>query len=129
MKSPVSGFKFYMVYVAIFELAALILAVPMSYLMARIVIYYSKPNYRNQIDTEFQKEWNGKPSDEYYAWIRLRHRYLQEDCPPKFLKHITDRLSSVNKRDNLSGLSVNVKGEIEFSGGEKNFRDRQIDPD
>ena len=107
---------------AIFELAAVILAVPMSYLMARIVMHYSKPDYRNEIDTEFQKEWNGRPDDEFYAWIRLRMKYLQEDCPPKYLKHIKERISSVNKRDHLSNISVNSEGSIEFAKGEKPFR-------
>lgn len=114
---------------AIFELVAVILAVPMSYLMARIVMYYSRPNYRNEIDTEFQKEWNGRPDDEYYAWVRLRRRYLQEDCPPKHLKHIKERMSSVNKRDNLSNISINSKGAIVFARGEEPFRDPETGQD
>jgi len=114
---------------AIFELVAVILAVPLSYLMARIVMYYSRPGYRNDIDTEFQREWNGRPEDEFYAWVRLRRRYIQEDCPPKFLKHIKIRMNAVNKRDNLSNIAVNDKGAIEFADGEKPFSDPESEKD
>lgn len=104
---------------AIFELVAVVLAVPFSYLMARLVKYYSRPNYRNEVDTDFQKEWNGKPEDEYEAWIRLRNNYLRQDIPSKYLKHIEMRLSSVNKRDHLSNISVGEDGQL-YTGGRKN---------
>lgn len=103
---------------AIFELVAVILAVPFSYLMARLVKYYSRPNYRNDVDTDFQKEWNGKPDDEYEAWLRLRRRYLRQDVPGKYLDHIRMRISSVNKRNHLSNLSVSEQGTL-YRAGEK----------
>lgn len=103
---------------AIFELVAVILAVPLSYFMARLVKYYSRPNYRNDVDTDFQKEWNGKPDDEYEAWLRLRRRYLRQDVPVKYLEHIQMRISSVNKRDHLSNLSVSEHGTL-FRAGKK----------
>lgn len=103
---------------AIFELVAVILAVPFSYLMARLVKYYSRPNYRNEVDTDFQKEWNGKPDDEYEAWLRLRRKYLMQDVPAKYLDHIKMRLSSVNKRDHLSNVSVGENGTL-YRGGER----------
>ena len=112
---------------AIFELVAVILAVPFSYLMAKLVKYYSRPNYRNEVDTDFQKEWNGKPDDEYEAWLRLRRKYLRQDVPGKYLAHIKMRLSAVNKRDHLSELSVNEKGDI-YRGGEKDpFKNSESD--
>lgn len=107
-----------MINYAIFELVAVILAVPFSYLMAKLVKYYSRPNYRNEVDTDFQKEWNGRPEDEYEAWLRLRRKYLRQDVPGKYLDHIRMRLSSVNKRDHLSNVSVNEDGEL-FRGGDK----------
>ena len=103
---------------AIFELIAVALAVPFSYLMARLVKYLSRPNYRNVVDTDFQKEWNGRPEDEYEAWIRLRSKYLRQDIPYKYLKHIEMRLSSVNKRDHLSNMSVGEDGQL-YTGGKK----------
>lgn len=108
-----------MINYAIFELVAVILAVPFSYLMARLVKYYSRPNYRNEVDTDFQKEWNGRPDDEYEAWLRLRCKYLRQDVPGKYLQHIKMRMSSVNKRDHLSTISVDEKGALN-SGGYKN---------
>ncbi|WP_340106426.1 hypothetical protein [Rhodohalobacter sp. 8-1] len=103
---------------AIFELVAVILAVPFSYLMAKLVKYYSRPNYRNEVDTDFQKEWNGKPEDEYEAWLRLRRKYLRQDVPGKYLDHIRMRMSSLNKREHLSNLSVSENGEL-YTGGDK----------
>lgn len=101
---------------AIFELVAVVLAVPFSYFLARVVNYYSRPNYRNDVDTDFQKEWNGKPDDEYEAWLRLRRRYLRQDVPGKYLDHIRMRISSVNKRDHLSNLSVSETGTLHRAG-------------
>ncbi|MFO7845042.1 MAG: hypothetical protein R6V27_00665 [Balneolaceae bacterium] len=98
---------------AIFELVAVIFAVPLSYLMARLVKYYSRPGYREEVDSDFHKEWNGRPEDEYYAWIRLRHKYLRQDVPDKYLSHIHMRISSVNKRDHLSNTAVGENGLIE----------------
>lgn len=107
-----------MVNYAIFELVAVILAVPFSYFMARLVKYYSRPNYRNEVDTDFQKEWNGKPEDEFEAWLRLRRKYLRQDVPGKYLDHIRMRMSSVNKRDHLSNISVSENGEL-YPDGDK----------
>lgn len=110
---------------AIFELAAVIFAVPFSYLMAKLVKFYSRPNYRNEVDTDFQKEWNGKPEDEYEAWLRLRCKYLQQDIPVKYLKHIRMRVSSVNKRDHLSNVSVSENGEL-YRGYDKDSSNPDI---
>jgi len=118
-----------MINYAIFEIVAVILAIPMSYAMARVVQYYSRPNYRNDIDTDFQKEWNGKPEDEYYAWIRVRRRYLYQDSPAKHLRHINERLASVNKRSNLSNVLVDDKGELRVAKGERHFRSPESDSD
>jgi len=107
-----------MIEYAIFELVAVMLAIPFSYLMSRLVKYFSRPNYRNEVDTDFQKEWNGRPDDEYEAWLRLRRKYLRQDVPVKYLQHIKMRLSSVNKRDHLSNVSVGENGTL-CSGGQK----------
>lgn len=107
-----------MTHYAIFELVAVILAIPFSYFMAQLVKYYSRPNYKNDVDTDFQKEWNGKPEDEYEAWLRLRRKYIRQDVPGKYLDHIQMRLSGVNKRDHLSNTSVNERGDL-YRGGEK----------
>lgn len=116
-----------MITYAIFELVAVILAVPFSYLMARIVKYYSRPNYRNEVDTDFQKEWNGKPDDEYGAWLRLRRKYLRQDVPGRYLDHIRMRISSVNKRDHLSNLSVTETGEIYQAGDKDSSKSSETD--
>lgn len=101
---------------AIFELVAVILAVPLSYLMAWLVKYYSRPGYREEVDSDFQKEWNGRPEDEYYAWLRLRRKYLRQDVPDKYIRHIQMRLTSVHKRDHLSNSAVGEFGLIEQDG-------------
>lgn len=116
-----------MINYAIFELVAVILAVPFSYLMARLVKYYSRPNYRNEVDTDFQKEWNGNPDDEYGAWLRLRRKYLRQDVPGKYLQHIKMRLSSVNKRDHLSNVSVDENGTLKRGGEQDSSKSSETD--
>lgn len=118
-----------MIEYAIFELAAVILAVPFSYFMARVVKYYSRPGYREEIDSDFHREWNGRPEDEYYAWLRLRRSYLQHDVPPKHLEHIKMRIESVNKRGHLSNLCVNQNGRVLKAGEERSFKDWETDRD
>lgn len=102
---------------AIFEVVAVVLAIPFSYMLSRVVKHYSKPNYRNEIDSDFLREWNGKPEDEYYAWIRLLRQYRDQDSPKGHFRHIKQRLSLLNKRDMLSGMSVDDKGRVVDSSG------------
>lgn len=104
---------------AIFELVAVILAVPFSYIMSRVVKYYSLPGYKEEIDSHFHKEWNGKPEDEYYAWLRVRKDYLQHDVPPKYLDHIKMRIASINKRNHLSDFYVDSSGHMNSAGEER----------
>lgn len=101
-----------MITLAIFELFAIILAIPMSYLLAYIVKQISEPDYKNDIDSDFLREWSGEPEDEYYAWLRLRWRYRNQDSPPKHLQYIHNRIKMLKKRDLLSVYGVTEKGKI-----------------
>lgn len=97
---------------AVIEFLFLLLALPLSYGMARWMIYVSKPDFRDDIQSQFLCEWNGQPDDEYYAWMRLRNRYRYLDSLPKHLIYIQQQMNSCHKRDMLSGYSVGEMGEI-----------------
>jgi hypothetical protein len=116
-----------MITFAIFELFAIILAIPMSYLLACIVKQISKPGYRNDIDSDFLREWSGEPEDEYYAWLRLRRRYRNQDSPPKHFHHIQNRIKMLKKRDLLSEYGVTERGKIiKFSDSNHTDSDKTI---
>ncbi|MFU8813050.1 MAG: hypothetical protein ACNA78_08780 [Balneolaceae bacterium] len=96
----------------IFEIVAVVLAIPLCYLLAYAAKYVSRPNYKNDIDEDFQREWNGTPEDKYYAWIRLRNLYLHYDSPTKYIGHIQFRMEQVNRRSFLSSTLVDHNGEL-----------------
>lgn len=97
---------------AVFELFAIVLAIPLSYLLAVFVKRLSEPGYKEDIQSDFLREWNGKPEDEYYAWIRLRERYRHMDMLPKHFTYIKQQLAMINKRSHLSDYSVSESGAI-----------------
>ena len=101
-----------MIQLAVFEIILLMMTLPLSYAMAYWMRELSKPDFRDDIQSEFLREWSGEPDDEYYAWLRLRHRYRQRDSLPKHLLYIQDQINKANKRAMLSGFSVNERGNV-----------------
>ena len=101
-----------MIRFALFEILLLMMALPLSYAMAYWMRELSKPDFRDDIQSEFLREWSGDPDDEYYAWLRLRNRYMQRDSLPKHILYIQDQIGTANKRAMLSGFSVNEKGNV-----------------
>jgi hypothetical protein len=97
---------------AVFELSGFLLAIPISYIMARVIRNRSKPGYRDEIDSDYLREWTGDPEDEFYAWLRLRNRYLQQDSPPGYSRYVNQKMDSLTKRDMLSVYSVNRNGQV-----------------
>jgi hypothetical protein len=98
---------------AVFEILLLVLVLPLSYGMAYWMRYLSEPDYRDDIQSEFLREWNGEPDDEYYAWIRLRNRYRNRDSLPKHLHYIEDKIKNADKRPMLSGSSMDEFGNVD----------------
>ena len=117
-----------MIQLAIIEIILLMMALPLSYAMAYWMRELSKPDFRDDIQSEFLREWNGEPDDEYYAWLRLRNRYRQRDSLPKHLHYIHNQIGKANKRAMLSGFSVNEEGTVKenLSAG-RNSNSQKID--
>ncbi|MDX1592493.1 MAG: hypothetical protein R3283_11040, partial [Balneolaceae bacterium] len=84
------------------------------YGMAYWMRYLSAPDYRDDIQSEFLREWSGEPEDEYYAWIRLRNRYRKRDSLPKHLHYIQGKIDHADMRQMLSGSSVDEFGIVDF---------------
>jgi hypothetical protein len=97
---------------AFIELLTFVLAMPLRYLMAKYIKKLSAGDYRYEIDSDYLREWKGEPDDEYYAWLRLRYRYISQDSPGIYLKHIDRRIDELSKRDMLSGFSINTGGDV-----------------
>ncbi len=97
---------------AVIEIITIVLAIPLSYLMAHYFKKISANDYRDQIDSDYLREWNGESDDEYYAWIRIRHRYINQDSPGNYFRYIDGKMGEITKRGMLSTFSISKGGDI-----------------
>lgn len=103
-----------MPHTAIYELVAIILALPLSYVLAYLVKKwaYKFTAYQNEIDRLFVTYWNGRPEDEYNAWLKVRRTMLNTSASKKQLKYIDKNLRKVNRNTYISGSYIGDDGEI-----------------
>jgi len=103
--------------IAIYELVAVVLALPLSYGLA----YLSKKwvdkltAYQNQIDHLFITYWNGRSEDEYYAWQQVRFQLLSETPSKKELKYVHRKLKNTDKSTYLSGSYISKSGRLKMN--------------
>ena len=96
---------------AIYEIFALILAIPMSYGLAKLAKYWSSKSWLDEVDQVFQSNWNGRPEDELYAWMKTRNVF--ENRPgrrPRQRNYIERQINFVNRRKLYSEVTVNDEG-------------------
>lgn len=100
--------------IAIYELVAVILALPLSYLLAYVIKRwaYKFTAYQNEIDRLFVTFWNGHPEDEYNAWLKVRRTMLNASPSKKQMKYIDKNLRKVNRNHYISGSYIGDDGEI-----------------
>lgn len=99
---------------AIYELVAVILALPLSYGLALFVKKWANKftAYQNEIDRLFVTYWNGRPEDEYYAWLKVRQTMLNASPTKKQMKYIDKNLKKVNRNSYISGSYIGDDGDI-----------------
>ena len=100
--------------IAIYELVAVILALPLSYLLAYVIKRwaYKFTAYQNEIDRLFVTFWNGRPEDEYNAWLKVRRTMLNASPSKKQMKYIDKNLRKVNRNHYISGSYIGDDGKI-----------------
>jgi len=102
---------------AIYELAAVILALPLSYALAFLLKKwaYKFTAYQNEIDRLFVTYWNGRPEDEYNAWLKVRRTMQNASPSEKQMKYVDKNLRKVNRNNYISGSYIGDDGEIRIN--------------
>jgi hypothetical protein len=97
---------------AIFEVAALILAIPISYGMAAAVRHWNSNAWYDEVEAEFQRNWSGREEDEHYAWLKTRSTYAVKGSK-KQRELIERRMAALNRRKLYSEITVDDDGIVE----------------
>jgi len=98
--------------IAIFELIALFLTLPVSYLLAYYFRNHSKPGYKDELQRLFTKNWNGNSEDELYAWLRVKRLIPNTPGNSKRHSYIDKKLGELNKNNLYGSVKVNQYGEF-----------------
>lgn len=102
---------------AIYEIVGLILAIPLSYGLARLVRFWSGRSWLDEVDEVFQRNWNGRPEDELYAWMKTRNDFQSRPGRrTRQKKYIEEEISRINRRKLYSEFLVSEEGVVEKEG-------------
>jgi len=96
---------------AIYEFIGLILALPLSYAMARLAKRYSYATYKDEVDRLYSGIWNGEEADELNAWLKVYSIYVNKKALKK-KKYVLTQIDSLNKQKFYSSTLVDEKGKL-----------------
>ncbi|HKK44299.1 MAG TPA: hypothetical protein VJ964_02175 [Balneolaceae bacterium] len=96
----------------IYEIIALIIAIPLSYLSARLIKIIRRNQSEDDVRTLFFIYWNGKEEDEIYAWYKVRHVLLKREKENRKLQFVERKISEINKQRLYGEMSISESGEL-----------------
>jgi len=101
----------------IYELAALILILPLSYGLANFVKHWSNKvtAYQKQIDLLFLNYWDGNPDSEHDAWLRVRRQIINHSPTARELWYVDKKIQEIDKQSFLSKSYVTSNGDINLN--------------
>lgn len=97
---------------AIFELVALLIVIPLSYVLAFFVKRFTANTYEDEVLKLFSFYWNGEPEDEIYAWMKVRYVLEHREEAKKKIQYVNQKINNLNKQPLYGSLKVNNKGEL-----------------
>jgi len=97
---------------AFYELAALLVSIPISYILVRVIRKVRQNSYEDEVRTLFFIYWNGTEEDEIYAWYKVRHILLKREKEDRKLQFVERRISEINKQRLYGEMSVTENGEL-----------------
>jgi hypothetical protein len=97
---------------AIFELVALLIVIPLSYVLGFFVKRFTANTYEDEILKLFSFYWNGEPEDEIYAWMKVRYVLEKREEAKKKIQYVNQKINNLNKQPLYGSLKVNSKGEL-----------------
>lgn len=102
--------------VAIFELFALLIVIPLSYVLAYLVKRFTANSHEDEVLKLFSLYWNGEPEDEIYAWMKVRTVLEQREGGEKKIHYVNDKINRINKQPLYGSWEVNGEGELLTDG-------------
>lgn len=97
---------------ALFEIVALLLVIPLSYVLAYVVKRFTANTYEDELLKLFSFYWNGEPEDEIYAWMKVRYILENREDAQEKIQYVNLKIDRLNKQPLYSNWQVNSSGEL-----------------
>lgn len=97
---------------AIFEIVALLIVIPLSYILAYLVKRFTADTYEDELLKLFGLYWNGEPEDEIYAWMKVRMILMNREENKKKVRYVNQKIERINKQSLYGTWEVTSKGEL-----------------
>lgn len=97
---------------AIFEITALLIVIPLSYVLSWFVKRFTANTYEDELIKLFGFYWNGEPEDEIYAWMKVRTVLQNRENGKKKVRYVNQKINRLNKQPLYGSWEVNSNGEL-----------------
>lgn len=103
-------------HLAFFEIAAMLIVIPLSYVLAYLVKRFTADTYEDEVLKLFGFYWNGEPEDEVYAWMKVRSILREREGSQKKVHYVNQKINQMNKQALYGSWQVNGEGELLTDG-------------
>lgn len=97
---------------AIFEIVALLIVIPLSYVFAYLIKRFGVKSYEDELLKLFSFYWNGEAEDEIYAWMKVRSVLQNREDAKKKIQYVNQKIERINKQPLYGSMEVNTRGEL-----------------
>lgn len=97
---------------ALFEIAALLIVIPLSYVFAYLVKLFTADRHEEEVVKLFSFYWNGEPEDEIYAWMKVRSILREREDSQKKIHYVNRKIAHMNKQSLYGSWQVSGEGEL-----------------
>lgn len=94
------------------SLIAVVFAIPLSYLLIRLIKESELYSWKDDIELSFLKKWSGKPEDELYIWLRVRMEYFKAGDQRRELRFIERKIKQLDPVSHCSDVYVDCDGSL-----------------
>lgn len=94
------------------SLVAIVFAIPLSYLLIRLIKESELYSWQDDVEESFLKKWTGKPEDELYTWLRVRLEYSKMIDHGRELRFIERKIKQLDPKLHCSDVYVDCDGSL-----------------
>lgn len=94
------------------SLIAAVFAIPLSYLIIKLIKESELYSWQDDIEVLFLKKWSEKPEDELYTWLRVRMEYSRTEENGRELRFIERKIKQLNPVSHCSDVYVDCDGSL-----------------